>query len=134
MEYYSLIDSGASPAHLFDKDFQFYFPKYGVGRGLVEFAELADGARSMVDRMFHRIDDMLILADGNHVVVEGTTEGSDKGGKEWRGGQTPGGRFCSIFSFNSVGLIDRMHVYLDPDYTGQHLDGFKWPNRIRQEW
>jgi len=67
-------------------------------------------------------------------VVEGTTEGTDHAGTEWRGGHTAGGRFCSVFSFGADGLIERMYVYLDPDYTGQDTARFVWPARASQQW
>lgn len=132
--YFSSVDSGKFPSHLFDDDFSFYFPKYGIGRGVNEFIELSNGAGKKISRVAHRIDDLLVIIEGSHVVVEGTTEGAYLEGKEWRGGETPGGRFCSVFSFNAAGLIARMHIYLDPDYTGEHQEGFLWQDRQRQEW
>jgi hypothetical protein len=66
--------------------------------------------------------------------VEGTTEGSDREGTAWYGGQTPGGRFCSIFIFNNAGLIERMYIYVDPDFTGKHEGRFLWPDREQQKW
>ena len=61
----------------------------------------------------------------NTVAVEGTTYGADKEGAEWNGGKTPGGRFCSVFEFRES-LISRMHIYLDPDYTGRDRPRFLW--------
>jgi SnoaL-like domain len=134
LEYFRLVDAGMPVFHLFAEDFQFYFPKFGIGRGVDEFMELAIGAQTSIGKIAHRIDNLLAPSDSNLVVAEGVTTGSDGQGKEWSGGETSGGRFCSVFSFNVDGLIDRMHVYLDPDYTGEHQEGFRWPNRKRQEW
>lgn len=133
-EFYKLLDAGSPPFHLFAADFQFHYPKFGIGRGVEEFVELATGTRSNISQMAHRIDNVLMADDGNHVTVEGATHGTDAKGKEWRGGETSGGRFCTVFAFNTEGLIDRMHIYLDPDFTGEHREGFRWQNRKRQEW
>ena len=43
----------------------------------------------------------------------------------WAGGETPGGRFCNVFHFRD-GKIDRIYVYLDPDYGGEDRDRFLW--------
>ena len=133
-EFYRLLDAGNPPFHLFAAGFQFHYPKFGIGRGVEEFVELATGTRTNISRMLHRIENILTAESGTVVTVEGVTEGTDAKGKEWRGGETSGGRFCTVFGFNPEGLIERMHIYLDPDFTGEHNDGFRWPNRKRQEW
>jgi hypothetical protein len=134
-EYFRRGDAGDFPAELFAQDFQFYFPKFGVGHGAAAFFEMAGGMmNAIVKRAAHHIDDMLFIEQGNRVAVEGTTEGTDVDGVEWHGGRTRGGRFCSIFVFGQNGLIERMHVYLDPDYTGRHKGGFAWPGRSPDQW
>jgi hypothetical protein len=35
--YFEEADAGRPPDELFTPDFEFYFPKFGVGRGLEEF-------------------------------------------------------------------------------------------------
>jgi ketosteroid isomerase-like protein len=37
-------------------------------------------------------------------------------------GKTPGRRFCNVFKFRD-GRISRLHIYLDPDYTGEKNRG-----------
>jgi hypothetical protein len=134
-EYYRRNDAGDFPAELFTPDFQFYFPKYGVGHGPAEFFELAAGLmRATVKRASHPLEALVLVEQGDLVAAEGVTEGLGVDGIEWRGGQTPGGRFCSIFAFNADGLIARMHIYLDPDYTGHHKAGFVWPQRPSPQW
>ncbi|QGZ93718.1 hypothetical protein [Terricaulis silvestris] len=66
-------------------------------------------------------------------MVEGTTFGKDGEGRTWNGGETPGGRFCSVFEFASNGLVRRMYIYLDPDYTSQDTARFHW-RRAREHW
>src|SRR5437867_12376235 len=55
---------------------------------------------------------------------EGTSQGRVSG-KSWVGGETPGGRFCNVFKFRD-GRISSLHVYLDPDYTGDDEARFRW--------
>lgn len=115
-EYYRRLDAGEFPADLFAKDFQFRFPKYGVGHGAAAFSELFSGMMCAVRRVAHHLDTMLFIEQGNCVAAEGTTEGTDVRGVEWYGGRTRGGRFCSIFLFGQSGLIERLHL----------------PNRLRE--
>jgi SnoaL-like domain len=133
-EYYRRLDAGEFPAELFAKDFQFCFPKYGVGRGAAAFSELAGGMTRAVKRVAHHLDTMIFIEQGNCVAAEGTTEGTDADGVEWHGGRTRGGRFCSVFLFGQSGLIERLHIYMDPDCTGRHKEGFLWPNRSADSW
>jgi len=135
LEYYRRIDAGDFAAELFSPHFQFYFPKYGVGHGPAQFLEMSGGLmKTTVRQARHHLDQMLIFEQGNKVAVEGTTEGVHLDGTVWHGGRTAGGRFCSIFSFGPDGLIDRMHVYLDPDYTSRDQARFVWAERSSQEW
>src|SRR5215470_6729671 len=39
--------------------------------------------------------------------------------------KTPGGRFCNVFKFRD-GRISSLHIYLDPDYTGEDEARFRW--------
>ena len=134
-EYFRRGDAGDFPSELFARDFQFYFPKYGVGRGADAFLEMAGGmVKAVITRAAHHVGELLFIEQGNFVAVEGTTEGTDVDGVEWHGGRMRGGRFASTFVFDQEGLIERMHVYLDPDYTGKHKGGFVWPGRSAQDW
>jgi hypothetical protein len=132
VRYYERTDAGQFPAELFTDDFEFYVPKFGVGRGVTEFELMASAAN--VKQFKHAIDEMLIVEDGRNVAVEGTTEGVTGTGVEWRGGSTPGGRFASIFQFSGAGLIERMYIYLDPDFAGDHVAGFRWNRGAAQAW
>jgi hypothetical protein len=134
-EYYRRSDAGDFPTELFTPDFQFYFPKFGLGHGPAEFFEMAGGlmAKTMKRAAHHR-DDLVLIEQGALVAAEGTTEGLGADDVEWCGGKTPGGRFCSVFAFAPNGLISRMHIYLDPDYTSRNLAGFVWPKRDAPQW
>ncbi len=111
---------------LFTDDFQFYFPKFGVGRGKADFTDLATKLLGTLKSISHDIDAMKFFEGRDFVVVEGTTEGEYGDGTRWSGGKTSGGRFCSVFEFRDDGLIKRMHIYLDPDYAGHDKERLLW--------
>lgn len=131
--HFEQTDNGNFPVELFAPDFEFYFPKFGVGRGVDEFRELASGLRAAGLRFQHHRDQLKYMVSGQHLIVEGTTLGSDTEGRSWNGGETPGGRFSSVFDFNDAGLIARMFIYLDPDYTSLDNDRFHW-KRAKARW
>lgn len=131
-EYVRRVDLSDFPVELFADDFQFYVPKFGVGHGLADFLEMASGFTPAYSGIVHVID--LIAECGNVVFLEGRTSGHDAAGTVWRGGETPGGRFCSVFEFDDAGRIARMHIYLDPDYTSQDRDRFRWNRGRAQQW
>jgi hypothetical protein len=131
-EYFIRVDANRPDLfELFTADFQFYFPKYGIGHGRAEFEVLAGGLISTFRSFAHDLTSFHYTEDKNRVVVEGLTHGVTSGGTEWRGGETPGGRFSSIFEFSRV-LIARMHIYLDPDYAGEDAERFHWGREGRQ--
>jgi len=131
--YFEKVDNGELPSELFAADFEFFFPKYGVGRGLEEFREFAGGLWGAGLKAQHHREELTFIVSGRHVIVEGTTVGSDAEGRAWDGGKTPGGRFCSVFDFDDQGLISRMFIYLDPDYTSLDKDRFHW-ERTTARW
>ena len=128
------IDSGEFPHEMFTRDFQFFFPKYGIGSGPAEFRALADGLQVKIERLVHRVNEFMFIENGSLVVVEGTTEGESNDGRKWSGGHTAGGRFCSVFAFNVDGLIERIHVYLDPDYLSEDSARFLWNRGDSVRW
>ena len=131
--YFEQVDNERLPDELFTPDFEFYFPKYGIGRGLEEFREFASGLASAVHRIKHRRDRLKYIACGQQVFVEGSTFGADGDGNTWNGEETTGGRFCSVFDFTDDGFIRRMYVYLDPDFTSRDADRFYW-RRAEPRW
>ena len=131
-EYIRRIDRNDFPAELFAEGFQFYVPKFGIGHGIGDFMEMAAGFTPAYHGISHVID--LIADCGRAVLLEGRTSGEDAAGIAWRGGETPGGRFCSVFEFDDEGLIARMHIYLDPDYTSQDRERFRWQRGQAQKW
>ena len=133
-DYFERSDAGRFPADLFTSDFEFYVPKFGIGRGLKDFFELAEAMLARRVHSFHHRDTLQFIDAGNKIVVEGTTEGLGRDNVRWCGGETPGGRFCNVFEFNDDDLIKRMYIYLDPDFTSADKDRFLWPERSQTEW
>ena len=125
-QYFIRADAGRADAlDLFTDDVQLYFPKFGVAKGKQAFGELASGLLGSLSEFGHDLSSFRYVIAKDVVVVEGTTRGADRAGNRWSGGATAGGRFCSVFRFRD-GLIARMHIYLDPDYTGRDRDRFLW--------
>jgi hypothetical protein len=131
--YFRRIDNGDFPAEYFAANFEFYVPKFGIGRGVGAFDEMVQGIYKTRISSRHHFDSLQFTEFGDKVVVEGTTEGLGADNVEWCGGKTPGGRFCSVFQFDGENLIKRMYIYLDPDFTSADQDRFLW-RRPQAEW
>jgi len=86
---------------------------------LIEF-----GLEESLEYIRHDYDSLTFIPSGDYLVVEGTSY-TKISGKSWLGGKTPGGRFCNMFKFRD-GRISSVHVYLDPDYTGEDEARFRW--------
>jgi hypothetical protein len=126
-EYFVRLDTGRPDLiELFADEFQFYFPKFGIGQGKADLAELAQGIGATLKSITHDINSMKFLEGDNFVVAEGTTKGVYHDGTAWSAGETAGGRFCNVYEFDRDGLIKRLHIYLDPDYAGHDKDRFLW--------
>ena len=125
-EYFRRVDAGDEKLlDIFTEDVQIYFPKFGIQRGKGAILELATGLQKLLTEAHHDFSDYLFLPHGRFLAVEGTTEGRTPAGKAWSAGRTPGGRFCNVFEFRDD-LINRVHIYLDPDYGGDDEARFAW--------
>lgn len=111
---------------------QVYFPKYGIGRGVAAFFEVAMALANRFAATEHNFTTYTFLPAGDHRVVEGTTRGQAHDGKRSAGGETPGGRFCNVFEFRDE-KIARVHVYLDPDYLSEDESRFHW-GKVDRRW
>jgi ketosteroid isomerase-like protein len=124
-EYFVRADQGRPDIlELFHEDAEIYFPKFGFGFGRHSFFELVQGFEGSLEYIRHDSESLTFIPSGDYLVVEGTSHGK-MSGKSWAGGQTPGGRFCNLFKFRD-GRISILHVYLDPDYTGEDQARFRW--------
>jgi ketosteroid isomerase-like protein len=124
-EYFVRLDQGRPDVlDLFHENAEIYFPKFGLGFGRQSFGEMMKGFSGAMDFIKHDYDGFTFLPSGDYVVVEGTSNGAISG-KSWQGGKTPGGRFCNVFKLRDD-RIASVHIYLDPDYTGEDEARFRW--------
>ena len=129
-EYFIRADQGrVDVLDLFNEDAEIYFPKFGFGFGRQSFFEMVKGFEGVLGYIKHNYDNLIFIPSGEYVVVEGTSEG-EMSGKSWVGGKTPGGRFCNVFKFRNERIIS-LHIYLDPDYTGDDKARFRWEENRR---
>ena len=124
-EYFIRADQGrADVLDLFNEDAEIYFPKFGFGFGRQSLFEMIKGFEGVLDYIRHDYDNLIFIPSGDYVVVEGISQGK-MSGKSWTGGKTPGGRFCNVFKFRDQRIFS-LHIYLDPDYTGEDDARFRW--------
>ncbi len=124
-DYLRRLDEGRPDLlDLFTEDAEIYFPKFGVTKGRQHLLEMLGGFGGQVEYIRHDYATLNFLPSGDSLVVEGTSQGK-LAGKTWEGGKTPGGRFCNVFRFRD-GQISSLHIYLDPDYTGEDAPRFRW--------
>jgi hypothetical protein len=124
-EYLVRADHGRPDIlELFHEEAEIYFPKFGFGFGRNSFFEMVKGFEGSLEYIQHDYDALNFIPSGDYLVVEGTSQGRISG-KAWAGGKTPGGRFCNVFKFRG-GRISSLHIYLDPDYTGEDDPRFRW--------
>ena len=125
LDYFKLADQGRPEVlDLFHEDVELYFPKFGFGVGRQAFLEFVKGFEGTLEFIRHDYDRLTFISAGDHVVVEGTSHGK-MSGHTWVGGETSGGRFCNVFTFRND-RIASIHIYLDPDYTGEDAPRFRW--------
>jgi hypothetical protein len=130
-DYFRLADQGRPEVlELFHEDAEIYFPKFGFGFGRQSLIEMTKGFAGSLEFIQHDYDTLTCIPAGDYVVVEGTSHGR-MSGKALTGGETPGGRFCNVFKFRGD-RISSLHVYLDPDYTGEDSARFRWG--LNRQW
>jgi ketosteroid isomerase-like protein len=124
-EYFRLSDAGDPKLmELFHEDATLYFPKFGVGHGRASLLTVFEGFKGVLEWIRHDHASLVFTPSGDRIAVEGMSAGKMVGGA-WKGGETPGGRFCNVFEFRGE-RIARLHVYLDPDYLGEDTARFRW--------
>jgi len=130
LEYFRLADQGRPEVlELFHEDVELYFPKFGFGVGRQAFVEFVRGFEGALEFIRHDYDNLTFIPAGDHIVVEGTSQGK-LSGHTWVGGETSGGRFCNVFTFRDD-RIATLHIYLDPDYAGEDAPRFRWGRHRR---
>lgn len=129
-EYFVRSDQGRPDVlDLFHEDVELYFPKFGFAQGRQSLFELVNGFAGALEFIKHDYENLSFIPSGDTLVVEGTSRGA-MSGKSWNGGDTPGGRFCNVFKFRGD-RIASVHIYLDPDYTGEDEARFRWGKNRR---
>jgi ketosteroid isomerase-like protein len=125
VSYFKLMDSGQHFLHLFDEDAYVYFPKHEVARGIKEVEQLFGDLLPMFNGIVHDNAYFNYVVHEDFVIAEGMTSGELADGTTWRGGTTLGGRFCDVFEIRG-GRIQRLHIYLDPDYGDRDTARYPW--------
>ncbi|WP_026406160.1 nuclear transport factor 2 family protein [Actinomadura rifamycini] len=133
LEYLKGFDNGGvasdgSPIlDLFADDAQVYFPKWGLATGRDEIARLfGDVGGTITSIRHHYAMFNWIFSGGDTLVCEGTSHGEHRDGP-WRAGvpEWGAGRWCDVFEIRDW-KIQRVFIYLDPDYAGGDTARYPW--------
>lgn len=125
VSYFKLMDAGESFLHLFDEQAYVYFPKHQPARGIKEVEQLFADLWPMFSSIVHDNAYFNYIQAEDFIVAEGMTYGELADGTTWRGGVGLGGRFCNVFEIRD-GKIQRLHIYLDPDYGDKDTARYPW--------
>ncbi|MFC6885655.1 MULTISPECIES: nuclear transport factor 2 family protein [Actinomadura] len=133
LEYLKGFDNGGvtsdgSPLlDLFADDAQVWFPKWGLANGREEIGRLfADVGGTITSIRHHYASFNWVFSGGDTIVAEGTSHGEHRDGA-WRAGvpEWAAGRWCDVFEIRDF-LIQRVFIYLDPDYAGADTGRYPW--------
>lgn len=119
--------TGESMIDLFAPDAQVYFPKWGIANGRDEIAQLfADVGGTLKQLVHHFAEFNYVYSGADTVVCEGTSHGIHIDGP-WRAGvpEHGAGRWCDVFEIRDW-KIQRLFIYLDPDYATKDTDRYPW--------
>ena len=134
LEYLKAFDNGGvtstggSILELFAEDAQVFFPKWGIANGREEIGQMFGevGATARVDPPRLR-ELQLDLRRQRHDRLRGDlATASTRTGRgapdvpEWGAG-----RWCDVFEIRDF-LIQRVFIYLDPDYAGKDTGRYPW--------
>lgn len=126
LTYFKRLDRGGAFIELFASDARVFYPKWGTATGREEIEELFGDVGATVTSMAHDYEYFNYVVNGDVIVVEGTSTGETADGVTWRPDDTPGGgRWCDVFEVRN-GLIQRLFIYLDPDYAGADTERYPW--------
>lgn len=130
LEYLKRLDQGKDFFDLFSNDAQVYFPKWGLANGLEEVQQMFSDLGSILKSIRHDYAYFNYISQGDVLVVEGTSSGVTADGTEWRAGVTHAGRWCDVFEIRDF-QIQRLFIYLDPDYAGADTERYPWLSKRR---
>jgi hypothetical protein len=133
LEYLKAFDNGGvtstggSILDLFADDARVMFPKWGVAEGKDEIGKLFGDVGGTLRSIKHHYEEFTWIFSGSDMVVcEGTSHGEHADGP-WRAGvpEWGAGRWCDVFEIGDF-KIQRVFIYLDPDYAGQDTSRYPW--------
>ena len=122
-----ITSDGGSLMDLFASDAQVYFPKWGIARGAEQIGKLFADIGGTLKAIVHHYSNFNWIFSGEDVlVVEGTSHGEHRDGP-WRADvpEHGGGRWCDVFEIRDW-KIQRLFIYLDPDYAGKDTERYPW--------
>jgi hypothetical protein len=135
LEYLKAFDNGGVTStgggilDLFADDAQVYFPNWGLATGKEAIGALFTDVGGTIKSIEHHYADFNWVFSGSDVVVcEGTSHGEHRDG-QWRAGlpEWGAGRWCDVFEIRDW-KIQRVFIYLDPDYAGTDTARYPWLN------
>jgi hypothetical protein len=122
-----ITSTGGSILDLFADDAQVYFPKWGVANGKEEIRRLFAEVGSTIKSVVHDYAYFNWIFSGSDLFVcEGTSHGVHRDG-QWRAGVPVwgAGQWCDVFEVHDW-KIQRLFIYLDPDYAGGDTRRYPW--------
>jgi ketosteroid isomerase-like protein len=131
LEYLKAFDNGgvtstgSSLLDLFADDAQVHFPKWGLANGKEQIGQCFTDVGATLKGIRHDYANFNWIMTGTDTFAcEGTSYGEHQDGS-WRAGITHAGRWCDVFEVRDF-LIQRVFIYLDPDYAGGDTDRYAW--------
>lgn len=128
IDYLKRIDHGGDVLALFADDALCYFPKWGIADGKDEIRQLFDDVMEIIAEIHHDHAFVNFIVSGDLLVMETSSHGTTASGRSWRAGVTHAGRGCSVMEIRG-GLIQRLFIYLDPDYGDEDTARYPWLQR-----
>jgi hypothetical protein len=132
LEYLKSLDRGSTSderpfLELFAEDAVVYFPKWGVAHGRGEIGKLFGDVGATFKSIRHHSQDFTYIFSGSDtIVIEGRSSGEHRDGP-WEADHPAwgAGRWCDVFEIRDF-LIQRVSIYLDPDYAGRDTARYPW--------
>ncbi len=130
LEYLKLLDAGkfGPMFDLFADDATVYFPKWGIASGKDQITQMFTDLGSILASIKHDYAHFNYIFHGDYVVVEGTSFGTTSDGVTWKAGTTHAGFWADVFEIRDF-KIQRVYIYLDPDYWSKQTDAYPWLKR-----
>ena len=122
-----VTSDGGSILDLFADDAQVYFPKWGLAVGKEQIGKLFDDVGGTIKSITHDFAHFnWIYSGSDYLVAVGTSHGEHRDGP-WRAGVPPwgAGYWCDVFEIRDW-KIQRVFIYLDPDYAGKDTARYPW--------